>query len=89
MSFKEELKTKIPGNIQQTPEFSIILKLIDNEDIKSAKGLETYCNNEIEKCSAELKVLGAAGSTSNRKRVKVAEHIGFCKLITERILKYL
>jgi len=88
MTFKEVLKKKVPADLQQTPEFPIILKLIEQEEITGGESLRHWLNVEIRKCEVDLKEFDKAGSTMNRKRVRCAERIELLKLIHDKILKY-
>ncbi|MEM2916083.1 MAG: hypothetical protein QXT19_01880 [Candidatus Woesearchaeota archaeon] len=88
MSFKETIKEKVPPHLQDTPEFPIILKMIDEVKISGPESLRHWLNVEIEKCKNDLKEFSKAGSTMNRKRAECANRIELLKLIQEKILPY-
>ncbi len=88
MTFKEVLKQKVPGHLQQTPEFPIILKLIDEAKITGAESLRHWLNVETQKCENDLKEFDKAGSTMNRRRVVCASRIVLLNLVKDKILPY-
>jgi hypothetical protein len=88
MSFREILKEKVPSHLRETPEFPIILKLIEKEKITSALSLKHWLNVELQKCENDLKEFDRAGPTMNRKRVTCAARMQLLHLIQEKILPY-
>lgn len=88
MTFKEVLKQKVPEHLQQTPEFPIILKMIEQASITGGESLRHWLNVETQKCQKDLDEFGKAGSTMNRKRVQCAQRIELLKLIEQKILPY-
>lgn len=89
MSFKDDIKKKVPAYLQQTPEFPIILRMLHDAKISSSTSLKHWLNVEIKKCNDDLKECGKAGSTMNRKRVRFAQRIKLLKLTQNKILPYL
>ena len=89
MALKETLNQKIPRDLQQTPEYNILLNLIKKEKITSVEGLRHYLAAEIKKYKQCLKECNAAGSTTNRKRGKEAHTIEFLELIKQKIVPHL
>lgn len=88
MSFKTVLKEKVPEHLQQTPEFPIILKMIEQAKISGSESLRHWLNVEIQRCKNELTTFDKAGSTMNRKRVQCANHAELLQLIQDKILPY-
>lgn len=88
MTFKEILKARVPEQLQQTPEFPIILKLIGQARITGAESLRHWLNVEVQKCKNELKEFDKAGSTMNRRRVQCAKRIELLTLVQDKILPY-
>ena len=88
MTFKEVLKKKVPEDLQQTPEFPIIMKLIEQAKITSGESLRHWLAVEMEKCRNDLKEFDKAGSTMNRKRVRCAERLQLLQLVHDKILRY-
>ncbi len=88
MSFKDVLKEKVPGYLQDTPEFPIIMKMISGAKITGPESLRHWLNVEMQKCSNDLREYNKAGSTMNRKRVKCADKIQLLTLIQDKILPY-
>jgi hypothetical protein len=86
MTFKEALKSKVPADVQNTPEFPIILKMIEQAKITGAESLRHWLNVETRKCENELREFDKAGSTMNRKRVQCAKRIELLKLVRDKIL---
>ena len=89
MTFKDVLKQKVPEDLQQTPEFPIIVKMIEQAKITGAESLRHWLNVEMQKCQNDLKEFGKAGSTMNRKRVLCAQRIQLLKLVQDKILAFL
>jgi hypothetical protein len=88
MTFKEVLKQKVPAHLQQTPEFPIIMKMIQGEKITGAESLRHWLNVEMQKCKNDLKEFDQAGSTMNRKRVRCADKMQLLNLVQDKILPY-
>jgi hypothetical protein len=88
MTFKDVLKQKVPAHLQQTPEFPIIMKMIQGEKITGAESLRHWLNVEMQKCHNDLKEYDKSGSTSNRKRVQCADKIQLLTLVQDKILPY-
>ncbi len=89
MTFKDVLKARVPEELQHTPEFPIILKMIDEAKITGAESLRHWLNVEVQKCRNDLKEFDKAGSTMNRRRVQCASRIDLLALVQDRILPYL
>jgi hypothetical protein len=88
MTFKDLLKNKVPLDLQNTPEFPIILKMLEQAKITGAESLRHWLNVETQKCENELREFDKAGSTMNRKRVQCAKRIELLKLVRDKILTY-
>jgi len=88
MTFKDLLKNKVPANLQNTPEFPIILQMIEQAKITGAESLRHWLNVEAQKCENELREFDKAGSTMNRKRVQCAKRIELLKLVRDKILTH-
>lgn len=87
MTFKDVLKQKIPADLQQTPEFPILLKLVERENISSELAFKHYLDAEIRKKENHLKEL-AGSSTNNRRRVELAKELDVLRVFQSRILPY-
>jgi hypothetical protein len=88
MSFKDVLKQKVPPEFQDTPEFPIILKMVDEAKITGGESLRHWLSVELNTCKRELSEFGKAGSTMNRKRVQCAKRIELLALVKEKILPF-
>lgn len=88
MTFKDVLKQKVPAEFQDTPEFPIILKLIDTAGITGGESLRHWLNVEMDKCRKDLDEFGKAGSTMNRKRVVVGKRLDLLTLVQGKILPF-
>jgi hypothetical protein len=91
MAFKDEIKEKIPGDIQNMPEFKVFLAIVKKEDIKSTDSLRMYLDTNIAKMKAEFKDNCKACScgTMSRNTKELTKHLEFLQLIKDKILKYL
>lgn len=88
MTFKDVLKKKVPEDLQQTPEFPIIVRLIEDANITGGESLRHWLAVEMQKCRNDLKEFDKAGSTMNRKRVRCAERMNLLQLVHDKILEY-
>jgi hypothetical protein len=88
MTFKEVLKQKVPVEFQNTPEFPIIVKLIEDASITGGESLRHWLNVEMDKCRKDLDEFGKAGSTMNRKRVAVGKRLDLLTLVQGKILPF-
>ncbi|MBW2968794.1 hypothetical protein KY314_01615, partial [Candidatus Woesearchaeota archaeon] len=55
MVLKDILKTKVPKDIQATPEFRILLAIIKRKKIKGPAGLRAHVKSEIKLCREWIK----------------------------------
>jgi len=88
MALRDILRKKVPGHLQETPEFPIILKMIEEAKITNPESLGHWINVEMQKCKNELKELCKAGPTTNRKRVQCANRMKLLTLVQDKILSY-
>jgi hypothetical protein len=88
MGFREVLKEKVPAFFQDTPEFPIILKLLEQARISGPESLRHWLGVESQKCRNDLAEFDKAGSTMNRKRVQCAKRLELLHLVQEKILPY-
>lgn len=86
MGLRELLNEKISTEMQQTPEYKLLLNLIKKEKIQSTEGLRHYIAAEIKRNKDCLTECCKAGTTSNRKRAKETRNIDFLELIQRKIL---
>ena len=91
MTFKDNIKKKVPDYFQSTPEFNVFLALIKREDIRGRTSLSTYLDANIKKLKKEIKEMNTAnkeGTMTRRVRPAIKE-LDFLILIKNKILKYL
>ena len=91
MPFKDELKDKIPEDIQYTPEFKVFLKWVKQKNIQDITQLRHFINEEIKSHQTSLnacKRLSVEG-TMNRKMLHHSKRLDFWRTIKKHILKYL
>lgn len=91
MAFKEDLKKKIPEDIQFTPEFKTLLAVIKQKNIKDCSGLRAHVQAEIKSCRDWIKEnkRQSKEGTMNRHLKKHADLLDFYELINKKILRYL
>ena len=88
MSFKDEVKKKVPVRLQSSPEFKTFLKLLSKKRFGNAKALKMFLDEEIVDCRAWLKTNKQVPS-GNTERRKCTRHMDFYGTIKKKILPYL
>lgn len=89
MTFKEELRKKIPADIQATPEWTVFCALCKQEKIESVHALEHYLEREIASVKQEFAGEQKTPSTLTRRRRSHAKQLDFLQLVRKKILPYL
>lgn len=89
--FKNELKKKVPEDIQFTPEFKILLSIIKKENISSADALKAHVLAKIRNCRDWIKENQpqSIGGTMRRHLKKYTDVLDFYELINKKVLRYL
>ncbi|MBW2978707.1 hypothetical protein KY304_01180 [Candidatus Woesearchaeota archaeon] len=91
MVLKDILKTKVPEDIQATPEFRILLAIIKRKKIKGPAGLQTHVKSEIKLCREWIKKnqKQSKQGTMQRHLKKYTNKLDFYELINKKILGFL
>jgi len=88
MPIKDILRKKLPSDVKESPEFNVLLKLIEKKKISSIAGLGDYLESEIKKTRKWLAENRVAGTISDERREKVRE-LEFLEIIKSKVMKYL
>lgn len=91
MTLVDELKEKIPEDIQFTPEFKVFLKWVKKEGIQDASQLKLFIEEEIKSHQTWIDQNKKASieGTMNRQLRDHTRKLDFWKTIQAHILKYL
>lgn len=91
MTVKEDLKAKVPAFVKDTPEWSVFLKWISQNKVKTRIQLKSKLDTKISDCQTLLKKRSSdmRGGTNNRLTRQCAKRLDFLKLARNKIVKYL
>jgi hypothetical protein len=91
MTFKDEVKAKIPEDIQFTPEFKVFLKWLGEKGVQDTSQLRRFVAEEIKSHDSWLKTnrKSSVEGTMNRWLREHTRQLEFWKLIDAKVLKYL
>lgn len=88
MSFKEDIKRKVPLRYQSAPEFATFLAIVAKRKLANSRALRMFLDVEMATCQAWLNA-NKNTSSGNRQRSKCAKHLAFYRTIREKILPHL
>ncbi len=91
-AYKEDIKKRIPKELQEFPEFNMLVSLVDDNKIRNVFELKGYLDREMEEIRKFFKehkeVTGTAGTVDTKRRAK-AVRIDFLNKLKTLYLKHL
>lgn len=89
MTFKDTLKEKVPEHLKQTPEWPVLLRIVEKENFANVFAFKHFLEAEIQKKEDWLKQLAKdKSSTNNRLRVEAGKELDFLRMLQDKILPY-
>lgn len=90
MSFKDVLTAKVPDFVKNSPEWTVFLRWLSQNDITSNAQLNSVLNAQIQDCQLALNksMSSSFQGTNNRVDHALAKKLDFLKLVKTKIMKY-
>jgi len=90
MAVKDDLKESVPDFVKRTPEWSVFLKWISQNNVKTEAQLKKKLKDQIKDCQALLntRMKDSRSGTNNRIVRQCAKKLKFLKLSRDKIAKY-
>ena len=91
MAFKDDIKSKVPAYLQDTPEFRVFTALVKKENIRGPASLSAYLDANMEKLKADFKEKSKSNTegSMNRQLRPIAKKLDFLKMVKQKFVKYL
>ena len=88
---KQTLSQKVPQDIQQMPEFKILLAIIKKEKLISADELKVHIDAQIKQHRNEINKYQKTNPSGTMRRVLAdsTKKLDYYELIKKKVLKYL
>lgn len=90
MSVKDDLKKSVPDYVKKTAEWSVFLRWLSQNEVKTRSQLKSVLNAEIKDCQAKLNkaMSDMHRGTNTRITRQCAKKLDFLKVCRDRIAKY-
>ena len=90
MTFKEDIKKKVPAYLQGTPEFRVFMALVKKENIRGPASLRKYIDTNIAKLKLDFKEKKKSNKegSMNRRLRTIAKNLDFLKFVKQKFLRY-
>lgn len=88
MSFKDDVKRKVPERLKITPEFKTFLQILSKKRFANARALRMFLDEEIAHCKGIINTNKRTPS-GNTERRKCTRHLQLYTTIKQKILPYL
>ena len=90
MAVKDDLKSKVPDFVKDCPEWTVFLRWISQNEIKTRAQLKSVLSAQIKDCDQKLKFYAKSREGRNARLLRpCAKKLDFLKLCRDKIVKYL
>jgi len=91
MAYKDTIKKKVPEYVSSSPEFKVLLSVIQKFDIKSSRGLKAHVTARIKECRDWIKQnkKNSRLGTMRRHLKRYTDELDFYTVVSRKILRYL
>ncbi len=90
MAVKEDLKAKVPEFVKNSPEWTVFLRWISQNDVKTRAQLKSVLSAQIKDYDEKLKFYAKSREGRNARVLRpAAKRLDFLKLCRDKIVKYL